>query len=245
MSTAAEIRALAVTPDPALSAAFLDMARELGILTEVSSLLEGVQARLGREKYEAVLIDFDSVPGAAPALAMLRSNPSNRAAVVFAVASTGNERQIALNSGANFVFGRPLDGQELRRTLYAAYGAMAQERRRYFRCAAELPVFLTRADGTDLTATTGNISANGMSIMSSASFTMGERVGITLDLQNGGAHVLALGVVAWDDKHGKTGISFQCVRPELQANLNAWLDAQFAQERENSTRDLKKTAPQS
>ena len=185
MSTATEIRALAVTPDLSLSAAFLDMARELGILTEVSSLVEGVQGQLVREKYEAVLIDFDSVPEAAPALAELRSNPSNRAAVVFAVASANNERQIALNSGANFVFGRPLDGQELRRTFYAAYSAMAQERRRYFRCAAELTVFLARADGSDLTAKTANISANGMSITSPVSFTMGERVGITLDLQNG------------------------------------------------------------
>jgi hypothetical protein len=244
MSTSAEIRALAVTPDASLSAAFLDMARELGITTEISSP-EDVSAKLRLEKYEALLIDFDSVPQAAPALAILRANPSNRSAVVFAIASTNSEREIALANGANFVFGRPVDGKELRRTLYAAYSAMAQERRRYFRCAAELQVFVTRSDGIDLVGKTGNISANGMSISSSTNFTLGEPVGITLDLQNGGPHVLATGVIVWDDKHGKTGISFQAVRPELQRVLDAWLDSQFARQRDNSLRELQEPAARS
>lgn len=224
MNNAAEIHALVVTPDAALASRFTEVARELGILTTISDHEEVIPAELGHEKFEALMVDFDEVREAGPTMAALRANQSNQNAVIFVVASGHSEKQLAFEHGANFVLGRPLDSKELRRTLYAAYEAMTQERRRYFRCATELPVFLTRADGSDLVARTGNVSANGMSIRSSVTFKLGERVGITVDLQNGGPHVLARGVVVWDDKHGKSGVSFHCVRPELQGILDSWLD---------------------
>ena len=240
MTSAADVRARALTPDSALACLFGDIARELGIATEVSSRAGDIPAQLTREKYEALLIDFDRIHDAAPAIAALRTNASNRNAVIFAIATQQSHRQVALDRGANFVLGRPLDSKALRRTLYAAYNAMTQERRRYFRCTVELPVFLTRADGSHLVARTGNVSGNGLSIYASISFELGERVGITLDLQNGGPPVLARGVVVWDDKHGKTGISFHCVRPELQGILSAWLDSQFTKMREHATHELQK-----
>jgi hypothetical protein len=39
--------------------------------------------------------------------------------------------------------------------------------------------------------------------------------------------VRARGIVVWDDKHGKTGVSFQCADSRDQRELNLWLDAQF------------------
>jgi CheY-like chemotaxis protein len=242
LSTAADVRALVVSPDAALADAFLDVARELGVVLDVSGGQEGVPQELGREKYEALLIDFDRVGDALASLAALRANPSNRNAVVFAIATGPAKQQVALQHGSNFVLARPLDSKELRRTLYAAYDAMTQERRRYFRCTAELPVFITRADGTEIVARTSNVSTHGMSICSPVSFNPGERLGITLDLQNGSPHVLAHGTIVWDDKHGKSGINFQCVRPELQKNLNAWLDHEFQKTREGAIRELQKAS---
>jgi len=238
VNNAAEVRALLITPDKALESIFNDLARELGILTDVCGAEEVIPAEIGREKFEALMIDFDRVREAGAAMAALRANPSNQNAVIFAVATQHDQNQLALYHGANFVLARPLETKELRRTLYAAYDAMTHERRRYFRCTAELPVFLTRADGTDLVARTGNVSASGMSIQSGVAFNLGEKVGIALDLQNGGPHVLARGVVVWDDKHGKSGISFHCVRPELQSTLDGWLDAEFKKMREEAVREL-------
>lgn len=240
INTAADVRVLVVSPDASLASAFLDVARELGVVLDISDGQQGVPQELGREKYEALLLDFDRVRDALASLAALRANPSNKTAVVFAVATRPSEQQLALQNGANFVLPRPLDSKELRRTLYAAYDAMTRERRRYFRCTAELPVFITRSDGSDLVAQTANVSTHGMSIGSAVSFKLGERVGITLDLQNGGPQVLAHGIIVWDDKHGKSGINFQCVRPELQDLLSAWLDHEFKKMREAAIRDLQK-----
>jgi hypothetical protein len=241
VSTAAEIRALVVTTDASLLSLFVDISREIGVVTDISEQAPGIPPELGRQKYEALLIDFDSVRDSGSVLTALRASPSNQHAVVFAIATEHYQREAALLHGANFVFGRPIDNKELRRTLYTAYDAMTRERRRYFRFTAELPVFITRSDGSDLVARTSNVSANGMSICSSGSFNLGERVGLMLDLQNGELHVLARGTIVWDDKHGKSGISFQCVRPELQRTLNTWLDAQFSRMRELAVRDLQKS----
>jgi hypothetical protein len=39
----------------------------------------------------------------------------------------------------------------------------------------------------------------------------------------------ARGTVVWDDKHGKTGLSLECVNPRMQTDLDAWLDGNFSQ----------------
>ena len=149
--------------------------------------------------------------------------------MIFAVAS-GTSREQALQQGANFVFERPLEPKEIRRVLYAAYDLMARERRRYFRCTAELPVLLTQASAsTDLRCTTINISSNGMALSTPFPINPGEEVRIILFLQATGPVVRANGTVVWDDKHGKTGLRFQCSIQRDQGELESWLDSNFDQ----------------
>ena len=237
MLSSSDIRALVVTPDPALASTFVQISREFGIRAECSQRSEATPPEWQHEKYEALLIDFDIVRDPAPALAALRATPSNRGAVVLAVVSNNAQKDLALGNGANFVLTRPIDGQDLRRTLGTACEIMKQERRRYFRCTAELPVSITREDGSRLAAKTANVSAQGMSIVSAVNFRFGERIAITVMLAEPRFHVLGEGVVVWDDKHGKTGISFRCV-PHMQKLLDSWLDEEFKRLREDSLRDL-------
>lgn len=233
MTNPADVRALIITPDPLLVASFAEISQELGIVVELSKVPVGIPIELGREKYEAFLVDLDAVPDASPTLAAVRNSPSNHAAVIFAMATASRKREMALSHGANFVIERPIDARDLRRKLYAAYDVMSQERRRYFRCTAEVPVFVTRANGSRLTCSTANISANGMSITSAASFGLGEKIEIALELEPGTDLVLAHGAVVWDDKHGKTGVSLRCLTTEYQSRLDSWLDDHFAKLRQH------------
>ncbi|SRR6266567_1162634 len=112
--------------------------------------------------------------------------------------------------------------------LYAAYDLMVRERRRYFRCSAELPVLLTPASATtDVRCTTINVSSNGMALSTPSPLNPGEEVRIILFLQAAERVVRAIGTVVWDDKHGKTGLSFQCSIAHDQDELQTWLDTQF------------------
>src|SRR2546427_6442601 len=153
MVNTAEIHALLVTPDPWLVMNFTDVSRELGIDAQRSGKTGGVPEELGRAKYEAVLVDFDTVPETLAILASVRESPANRNALVFAVATDIGHLEQALRQGATFIFERPLEAAEIRRVLYAAYDLMARQRRLYFRCTAELPVLLTQANAeTELSA---------------------------------------------------------------------------------------------
>lgn len=228
MVNAAEIRALMVTPDPLLISNFTNIAREIGIDAQRSGTKHGVPEELGQAKYEAVLIDFDTVPETERILAGVRESPSNRTALVFAVATNTAHRHQALRQGVNFIFVRPLDTNEIRRVLYAAYDLMARESRRYFRCTAELPALLRRANaGADLKCATINISSNGMALWTPSPLCPGEVVQITLFLPGGEQAIAATGTVVWDDKHGKTGTNFQCIVQRDQFALDAWLNTRF------------------
>ena len=112
--------------------------------------------------------------------------------------------------------------------MYAAYDLMARESRRYFRCTAELPALLKQPHAeTDLRCTTINLSSNGMALRTPSSLQLGEVVQIALFLPGAGDAVQASGTVVWDDKHGKTGINFECGISRDQTELDAWLNTRF------------------
>ena len=230
MVNTADIRALLVTPDPWLLKHFTSVCGELGIEAQRSATTDGVPEELGQAKYEAVLIDFDTVPETLTILTGVRESRGNRNALVFAVATDTSHRHQALRQGANFIFERPIDPNEIRRLLYTAYDLMVRESRRYFRCTAELPALLSQANGgADLRCTTINISSTGMALRTPSPLHLGEVVEIALFLPGAGQAVSAGGTVVWDDKHGKTGINFQCSVPRDQSELDAWLNARFCE----------------
>ena len=130
MTMAADVRALVVTTDECLSAAFSDMSRELGINVHVAASAADVPKQLYREKYEALLIDFDRITNAVPIVTCFRQSPWNKQAVVLAIATGLSLKQHAINQGANFVFERPFASGDILRALQASYEVMGQERRR-------------------------------------------------------------------------------------------------------------------
>ena len=228
MVNTADIRALLVTPDPWLVKHFTVVCEELGIEAQRSATTDGFPEELGLAKYEAVLVDFDTVPETLTSLTGVRESHGNRNALVFAVATDTSHRHQALRLGANFVFERPIAANEIRRLLFTAYDLMVHESRRYFRCTAELPALLSHSDaGADLRCTTINISSTGMGLRTPSPLHLAQLVQIALFLPGAGQAVSASGTVVWDDKHGKTGINFQCSMPRDQSELDAWLNTRF------------------
>jgi DNA-binding response OmpR family regulator len=223
------IQIFLVTSDSLLVTRFTDACEELGI--EVRSTLGGgrLPEELGQAKYEGVLIDFDGATNPLAILTTVRQSPSNRNSVIFAVATQAEDRQRVLANGMNLLFERPFDAREIRRVLHGAYDLMVRERRRYFRCAAEIPVLLIRTRSEeDFRCTTMNVSSRGVALKAPSSLESGEEIQLILFLRENEIMIRAIGTVVWDDKHGKTGISFMCANPRHQTELDSWLDAQFS-----------------
>jgi len=228
MSSATEIRALVVTRDAGLTTMFTEISREFGITAQRSSNNNGgVPEELSLFKYEALVIDFETVPQTVTILERLRHSPANRNAVVFAVVGSADTRQRARDQGATFLLEQPLQEDGIRRVLQAAYGLMTSERRRCFRCAVEVAAQMVRANGEEVSCKTINISSNGMAVSTPVAFDLGEKLQVSLALQDSGLPIRAQATVVWDDKHGKSGLSMECANALLQRKLDSWLDDQF------------------
>ena len=234
----AVLRALLVTPDNLLAGTFAELSRELGIEAHPSSRTAGLPNELQRAKYEAVLLDFDRVPDADSILAALRQSPSSKTAVVFALVSDAKQRQAVLQSGANLLVERPIEVNQIRRALHAAYDLMARERRRYFRCAAKFPALLVPENSAaDFRCSSINISSRGIALETPVNSLPGDQVQVVFQLPATDSLVRAIGTVIWDDKHGKTGLSFECTRTEYQSDLESWLDKQLRDSRPTQKRE--------
>src|SRR5438105_1883891 len=96
MLNTAEIRALLVTPDPWLVSKFTTVCDELGIAAQRSNPSDGIPEELQQTKYEAVLVDFDTVPETPTIMGGVRESRGNRNALVFAVATKTAHRHQAL-----------------------------------------------------------------------------------------------------------------------------------------------------
>ena len=225
MNSPLEIRALVLTHDSSLAAKFAEVSREFGIESQRSG--KGIPTELGSSKYEALVIDFETVVQPGTIFKVLRQSPANRNAVIFAVVGDADARQRARDQGATFLLERPLERNAVRRVLQAAYGLMTRERRRYFRCAVEIDAHFVRESGGEVSCKTINVSSNGLAISSPVTFETGESVLISFLLPGAPSEIRARGTVVWDDRHGKTGLSIECVGQRTQVELDAWLDSQF------------------
>jgi hypothetical protein len=81
--------------------------------------------------------------------------------------------------------------------------------------------------GADITCTSINISSNGIALTTPLMLAPGDEVQLMFSLPVSDYLVRAVGTVIWDDKHGKTGLSFRCTTPEHQRDLDSWLDTQL------------------
>ena len=227
MTSSGEMHILLLTADPLLTSAFTDESREIGIEAKSVADSDGFSHQLSSAKYEGLVLDFDTVPAAMSVLGSVRESRPNKDAVVFAVATGADRRNRALHDGAHFLLQRPVEGTEIKRTLHIAFDLMRGERRRYFRCAAELPVELMFITGKSLQCVTMNVSSNGMAVKTPVPLKLAETMDIALLLPEMGT-VRATGIVIWDDKHGKCGLKVQCSGPEMRKKLDFWLDSQSA-----------------
>jgi DNA-binding response OmpR family regulator len=219
------LKALIVARDLEMIRIFSYVFRERGIDARKCALESAALDQLSSEKFEAIILDFDEIAGCPN---ILKSLPgANKRVPAFAVASDSHTKQVASDLGASFVVERPLALPRIRDLLRSAYGQILREGQNYFRLAVELSVSIRRGSGALLQCTTLNLSQTGMAVNSSSTFTIGEQINIAFAIPNTDVFVGAEGKVVWDDKHGKTGISFECANASIQSRLNEWLQGHF------------------
>ena len=215
------MKALVVSPDVNVVRLFSNLLGERRIETLDCSLASSAASKLSSEKFEVIVLDCDQVEGSENVLKKLPG--PHKQVVVIAIATEGAQSKRAAVQGATFIVARPIDSTEIRHLLRAAYGRMLRDLQSYFRLAVELPVTIGTATGALVQCRTLNLSQNGMAVTTRTVFNVGERINVTFAIPNTPTFVNGDGEVIWDDKHGKTGIRFQCTNPSEQAKFFEWL----------------------
>jgi CheY-like chemotaxis protein len=223
----AELKALIVSPDAKTAALLVHLFGDLGVAAQVCADHASACERFLQAKFEAVAVDLDCILERIPFVQHLRQSRANRSAVVLAIATNYPAKKRATEHGARFVVERPLVASRIARVLWASYGLMLQDRRRYFRLAVELPVSVRTSAGAEFQCKTINVSAEGMAVRTPCPMQVGETVGVVFSISSPGPLMIAKGTVIWDDKHGRCGLRLSFAYSADKDQISEWLDSEF------------------
>lgn len=221
---------LLLSKDPEVLRVIRPTLEKLSIEVEICHEARAGADILISDKFDAVIVDCDDLNGGMAVLQGLRSTPSNKNSVTFALLNgKKTTTQQAFNMGANFVLQKPISALNAARCFHAALNFMIKERRRYFRQPVKMLVKVI-LEGKTLNATSTNISEGGIALMLREAVPKGATPRLKFSLPGKNVHLEVEAEVAWVDVKGAAGFRFQNVPKSSQEQLEHWLDQQMEQE---------------
>ena len=221
---------LLLSQDPELVRVIRPTLEKLSIDVEICHEARAGADILITDKFDAVIVDCDDLSGGLAVLQGLRSTPSNKNSVAFAILNgKRTTTQDAFGMGANFVLQKPISMLNAARCFHAALNFMIKERRRYFRQPVKMLVKVVY-EGKTLNATSTNISEGGLAVQLREAPPKGAAPHLKFTLPNTNIHVDVEAEVAWVDVKGLAGFRFHDLSKSSKQELEQWLDEQIEQE---------------
>ncbi len=200
----------------------------LHIEVDVEPELERAWIRLRKSKIDALIVDCDTL-GTRSFLRKLRMTSQGPSPIVIA---SGSPSVTGLRgTGATFVVEKPVSVEQAVHTLSAARNMILNERLRYYREVLDLPAWVIRDSGEKMRARVMNVSKGGTKIISDQPLSFSEAIKLTFSLPKVTASIQAAGQVAWADRQGNAGIRFMQIEPQVQKQLQLWVEQRFFQSR--------------
>jgi hypothetical protein len=199
---------------------------ELAISAQQCEQVDAALRLINRKKFEAVIVDQDLITQQPSVFDLLRSSRSNRNAVSFAI-SPLSVRPLGTEARPGFIMKRPLSSAAVRKILKASFGMIIRERRRYFRCAIEVPVVLHGGELNNFECQMVDISEGGIALTTSIDLALGLSLTATFDLPGDSISHHMQCEVCWSDKNNRAGLQFRSLERKEQAALQEWLAQRF------------------
>jgi len=217
------LQALLVSSDDSAADVLSRVLSGYGIATDRSSDPETTLVRIQQQKFDALIVDFESQDGAEQVLLEAKKLGSCPLSVAL-VADQTKVRQI-LSGGAHFVLYKPVSEEAAKAGLRAAAALLSRERRRAFRVPVQAPVEITLSDGRKVDGILLDLSETGMDVLTAEPQAPGTMLGFHFTLPDGSVEVEAHGQVAWGNPNGQTGVHFIDVPGDVAEELKRWLKA--------------------
>jgi CheY-like chemotaxis protein len=197
---------------------------KLSIDIEVCHEAKTASQILVTEKFDAIIVDCDDIPGGVAILEGVRTTPSNKNSVTFAIVNgRKTTTQQAFGMGVNFVLHKPLTALNASRCFNAALGFMLRERRRYFRHPLQLAVTLL-VEEKPVKATCTNLSEGGAALLLARALPKNARPRLQFTLPASTASFDLQTEISWADLKGRVGLRFLNVPASSVQQLEDWLN---------------------
>ena len=200
---------------------------KLAMHVDVCSDFAAATGKLCHSKYEAIVVDFKDSAAALELLKKSREMTSHKSAVAIAILNANDEMPSAFRAGASFVLVKPISPAVLVRTLKVSHPLMVNEKRRYFRCPVQIPVYVSAGSRPDFTATSVNVSELGIALSDSLALQVGDRVVLRLNLTDPPVSAKIGAEVCWRNPAGAAGLQFVDVPAHVKEQLTSWLSARL------------------
>ena len=198
--------------------------RVADIKVELAQSSLEAMAKFAKAKFDALVIDLESLPDGREVLEALRKSKFNHNAIAFAVVKDRTGVKEAYGSGANFVLQKPVSHDALVRCVRAAHGLIQRERRRYFRHQVDVPVFLTLGN-EEINGTVFNVSENGIGI--SVQYKVRSKlegpVKLRFVLPESQVPIEGKGEVAWVSPEGRFGVHITQMTDASRKEMDTWM----------------------
>ncbi len=238
-----QLESLLLSRDPEIFRVLRPALEKLTIDVEVCQDARKASEIIISEKFDAVLIDCDDVPGAREVLQGLRATASNRNSVTFAILNgQKTSTQEAFSMGVNFVLQKPISPVNAARCLNAALNFMVRERRRYFRQPVKMLVRVMLGE-KELRATSTNVSEGGIALMFKEALPRGVTPRLQFTLPETDLPLELETELAWADLKGRAGFRFLSVPQSSVEQLERWLNRRMEKEFPGSAEALVAASP--
>jgi CheY-like chemotaxis protein len=217
------VRALVVCADASTIDKIGDVLQAMRIEMETCVDPQAAIRRIGREKLDALFLEWNQHSRGSDVLRFVRSSSSNRTIITFAITQESLQAADAFRDGANFIIEQPISTPRLQRVLRAAYGLILRERRRYFRCPLVVPVLVSSAGHHEVQTVSLNLSERGIAIILPHDAKTGDEVKLRFQLEGNEGWLRFQAQICWSDQSRRAGLQFTSVPIACANVLQDWL----------------------
>ncbi|MFY9844880.1 MAG: PilZ domain-containing protein [Terriglobales bacterium] len=221
------LQTLLMSKDDSTAETLIRVLAQFGVAVERSNLADVAVTRLGEERFDQAIVDFDDPEAASLMLEACRrlAGPDRNPPVTIALLHDASQIRSILGAGAHFILVKPVTSEQAQNTLRAATALLKRERRKSSRVAVQAPVSIRLGDGDPTEGILLDLSTGGMDVLAAKPIPSATEVYFCFELPDGVLKIEGAAEAAWSTANGQVGLRFLNVSTQMREQMDEWLAA--------------------
>jgi DNA-binding response OmpR family regulator len=218
------VHSLLFTTDPQVKTVFTDVFELASIRCLLAASWVEALGQLKRNRFDAIVVDEAVDADALDLFKTVRHGKHNRNAIGYAVLRERDSVKTAYAAGAHMVMMKPLNKENVARSVKATHGLILTQRRRYHRHHLTLSGNLLLGNTEELPVDVLNVSESGAALQLKKGTHHAVEGEARLRFSLPDTPVLeAKCLITWGPESGRIGVKFTRMRSTAREHLDAWL----------------------